>query len=491
MPALAKATLQEISATEPAEPVNGAPAVEVQFNPQTLKLALASRVEGGDSKGKQVRQWIGKTSTTLSFDLHFDTADEGTTDKPVSVRTKTAMVEKYVLPKENPTEKQATPKVRFHWSELIFDGLIESLNIDFDLFAADGTPLRAKMAVTIKEQDAKYELGKSGPAANTPGNASPPGQGGAGPGSIGFGASFDLSATALDGESAADFLARNGLDPAAWRGVAGQLGSALSLEGGLEVGFNAGLSVNAGVGVAVGVEVGGAASLEGAFGLQTDGGAAISAGVALGGASSAGFALAAAGGVSAAIEAVAAVRSDSAAAEARRAFESTPVAASSSPATSAARAAAAPGVGLPSPIAVTAGAALASKTSPSPSAPEQARPPLRTQGLPTLAAQAAAPAAPPPPRADARATSFGFGVPLRPRVGGAAELRSSALASRIPLRPRGAVTAVLEPDDPTEPAWKHLPRDAARVKADAEQMKRYPARACGCRSGCHRCGGGR
>ena len=42
------------------------------------------------------------------------------------------------------------------------------------LFASDGTPLRAKVAVSLKEQDAKYELLKSGPGANQAGNASPP-----------------------------------------------------------------------------------------------------------------------------------------------------------------------------------------------------------------------------------------------------------------------------------------------------------------------------
>lgn len=491
MPALAKATLEEIDATPEAKTVGER--VEVQFNPQTLKLALASRVEGADSKGKQVRQWIGKSSTSLSFDLHFDTADEGTTDQPVSVRGKTAMVERFVLPKANPTEKQATPKVRFQWSDLIFDGLIESLNVDFDLFASNGTPLRAKMSVTIKEQDAKYELGKSGPSANTAGNALLPGQISFGPGSVGAslgggaGASFDLSAAALDGESAADFLVRNGVDPAAWRGVAAQVGGGLSLQGGVEVGFNADFSVSAGVGVSVGVEAGTRTSLEGAFGLRADPGQATSAGVALGGASSAGFALAAAGGVSAAIETVAATRTQSAAAAARRAFD-----APAPPPRSVSSTVAAPGIRTdlaqrPAPV----GAALpAPERITRPSLPEQPRSPLRLQGPVTSASSASTPSAPPPPRADVRAVAFGFGVPLRPRVGAAAELRTGALASRIPLRPHGRAADVLEPADPTLPPWTRLPPDRVRAKADGEQQRNHPARPCGCGGGCRRCCGG-
>ena len=42
------------------------------------------------------------------------------------------------------------------YAKKIIDGIIESVSIDFDLFAANGTPLRAKMGVAIKEQDAKY-----------------------------------------------------------------------------------------------------------------------------------------------------------------------------------------------------------------------------------------------------------------------------------------------------------------------------------------------
>ena len=65
MPALKKATLQEISADSSATPVPGTE-IEVQFNPQSLKLALANRVEGGDTRARQNRQYLGKTSTTLT-----------------------------------------------------------------------------------------------------------------------------------------------------------------------------------------------------------------------------------------------------------------------------------------------------------------------------------------------------------------------------------------------------------------------------------------
>ncbi|HTT39051.1 MAG TPA: hypothetical protein VMH32_15445 [Burkholderiales bacterium] len=488
MPALKKATLQEISADSSATPVPGTE-IEVQFNPQSLKLALSNRVEGGDTRARQNRQYLGKTSTTLTFDLHFDTADLGTTDAPVSVRTQTAMVERFVLPKGKGNDKQAPPKCRFHWDELVLDGIIEDVSIDFELFSANGTPLRAKMGVSIKEQDAKYELLQSGPGANTASSATPPGQPGTGPGSTGGGPT-DSSAQALDGESAADFAARMGLDPSAWRGIAAQLGAAssLSLQAGVSIDFNSSLSAGGGIGISAGVDIGASASLEASFGL--DASASVSVGVSASADASAGFALSAAGGLGAALETVAIVKTEAAAADARRSFgsavPSTPP--SRPPAVNVAAGATAVGsasIPAASTAAISAGPDVPPPSvTPKPSLPDQSRTPLQLSGMPSPAQQAAAPSAPPPPLADARATSFGLGVPLRPRVGSAADLRADLSAGRVPLRPRAQVTDVLNSTDPSAPPWTRLPPDASRSAADQAQAQRAPVRPCDCGGGC-------
>jgi len=478
-----KAKLMEIDADESARTVPGTE-IAVQFNPASLKLALANKVETQETRGQQTRQYLGKTSTTLSFDLEFDTSDEGATDAPVSVRTRTSAVERFVLPKGSGKQKQKPPKARFVWQDLQIDGVIEDLAIDFTLFASDGTPLRAKMAVTMKEQDAKYQLGKLGPGANSSG-ASAPGGGGAGPGS--FGASFGVSAgfsagagigvgfgasagaslslgggislgasltdstrMALSGESAAEFAARNGLDPAAWRGVTGGQGSSLSFSGGAEVDFHSSLSVGAGVGVAVGVDAGANASHEAKVGLDVRGAVPTPAGIALGGVgASAGFALAAVGGVGAAIATVSGTKAGAAAATSKASFGGTATAATP------------------------------------PSAPAPSRAPLARTGLPSATVQAAAPPAPPPPKADPRATSFGFGVPLQPSVSGAADTRRASLGGSIPLRPRvGPADGLLPTSDPTAPPWTHLPADRAQRVADAVQRTRRPVKPCGCSGPC-------
>jgi Contractile injection system tube protein len=435
MPSLSKASLQEITADKAATPV-GQP-LSVQFNPQSLKLELANKIEGGDTKGRQQRQYLGKTSTTLSFDLHFDTADDGTTDTPVSVRTQTAMVERFVLPKGTGNDKQAPPKCRFHWDELIIDGVIESVSIDFEFFASNGTPLRAKMGVSIKEQDSRYELLESGPGANNANGATPPGRPGTGPGSTGAGPT-DRSAQALGGESAADFAARMGLDPSAWRGIAAQLGggASLSLSAGMSIDFSASLSASAGIGVSAGVDLGASVSLDASFGLA---GGGVDVSGAASSDTSAGFALSAAGGLGAALASVATARNDAAASDARRAFGS-----------------AVPGA---------SGAVPPAAAVPKPAPPAQTRTPVRLSGaLPGAGgsplASAAAPSAPPPPQADPRASSFGFGVPLRPRA---------------------ATAAPLTLIDPAAPAWLQGPAGASSRTADRVQARRLPRTRCGCK----------
>lgn len=445
MPSLAKATLREYSDNPSVDRTLESTEFEVQFNPQSLKLQLDNQVEGGDTRGSQRRQYVGKSSTTLAFDLHFDTADEGTTDAPVSVRTRTAMVERFVLPKGTGNAKQAPPKCRFQWNELILYGVIDTLSIDFELFAADGTPLRAKMGVSIKEQDAKYELLQTGPGANNANSATPPGKPGTGPGSGTSAGPTDRSAQALAGESAADFAARMGLEPGAWRGIAAQLGggASLSLQAGVSIGFSSSLSASAGIGIAAGVSLGGSASVDASFGIDAGADAA-----------SAGFALSAAGGLSAAIESVTVAKTEAASAQARRAF------------------------GNALPASNTSTAVAPPTAAVKPAMPDQPRKPLQAAGTATPPAQAAA--APAPPRADPRAASFGFGVPLRPRAASAADLRADAASGRIALKPRAPVTDVLVPADPTTAPWTRLPAGSAQAKADKTQARRSPRRPCGC-----------
>jgi len=273
---LAKASLQQLTAG--AAPSTTGTAVPVQFNPTTLKLTMTNSIDGGKSRARQVQQYTGTSSTTLGLDLVFDTADEGSTTEAIDVRSKTKEVVRFVLPSGS-QNKKAPPRVRFAWGKFVFDGIMSQATEDLDLFSDTGVPLRAKVTISIREQDPKFEALQAGPgapvagegtgAASNPTDQPPPGA----PGGQGSGPT-DRTAPAIGGESAADFAARNGLDPAAWRGVAAGLDNPLSLPAGLDISFNSGLSAGAGLGVTLGVGVsagaGISAGVDASLGLQAD-----------------------------------------------------------------------------------------------------------------------------------------------------------------------------------------------------------------------------
>ncbi len=464
----------------------------VQFNPTTLRLALTNQVEGGETQGKQVRQHIGASSTTLTLDLIFDTADEGTTQSPRSVREKTKRLEKFLVAKGEGQQENAPPRIRFSWGDLIVEGVVESITIDFEHFAANGVPLRAKVPLSIRGQDREKEMkaddsrkGAPGPGGASAGLGASVGLGGSigiGLGAsvgIGFGASvgvglsasvgvgFGASASvgvALGGESAGEFAARVGVDPAAWRGL--QIGgeSSLSLSAGVEVGFDTNLSASAGLGVTVGIEAGTKVSIEQSFGLATSTNLNAVSGVGVGTQLASGFALSSAGGVRAAIETVQTVKNVSAEQKARAAFK-------------------APVKALPANV--PASVASAPRVSATPKSPEQTRLPLSRTGLPGPSAQQAAPPAPRVPRADPRASSFGFGVPLRSTFGAAADRRFESIQGAVSLRAK--ITSGDPPvtNDPTRPAWEALPaRDPGRRAADKLQGKLQTSQPCGCAGRC-------
>jgi len=486
MSGLVKATLQEIGADPQGTPL-GDP-IPVQFNPNSLRLQLSNQTEGGESRGRQKRQFLGSSSTSLSLELVFDTADEGTTEQPRSVREKTGVLEKFVLPRGQGEDKEAPPRVRFHWGDIILDGVIESLNIDFDHFAPSGVPLRAKMAVEIKEQDARYEFLQSGPGANQGGGAPPPG-------GAGGGGSPNRSALALGGESAAAFAARVGLDPSAWRGLGLGLEASLSLQAGLEIGFDASLSGGLGLGLTAGAQVGASASLEASFGLEAGTGAGAGVRAAPGGKpsaeASAGLALAAAGGVAAAVGAVKGARAETAVADTLRAFGlggagAAPGAGAVGSGGTGTGAASSGGTGAAPGAAAALAAAGVPQVAPArpaakPARPEQPRTPLaRGAGAAGSGAVGQAAPAPRPPAADPRATSFGFGVPLRPRVRPGADPEGGGVGGAITLGPdrRGAAAPVSR--DPTAPPWERLGADPSRSAADEAQRARVPGCRCGC-----------
>jgi hypothetical protein len=363
MTELAIATLQRLTRVgrpaknRPAQVTpDGAP-LAVQFNPASLRIARTNNVDrAGATVKTQAVQNPSAQSAKLTFDLEFDTAEQTSAGKPIDVRRWTAVVRQFVEPPAKRTSQPA-PAVQFVWGTLIFSGIVDQVTEELDYFHADGTPLHAKVNVSITEQNFGYEA-VTGPAIRGSESATEPGQQTPGTRLGGGGASQpEQIARANEGESVQQALSRLGLDPAAWRGAMQGLDSPLDLPAGANLRIGAEVRAGAGLGAraqfAVASEVSATAGLAGALGVSTSGSAAaggssvveavggspaagsgsavvagagsvLSAGASGGAKPSpqeAGFLLTAAGGIEAAVRAVQVERTTAAAQAERTAFE--------------------------------------------------------------------------------------------------------------------------------------------------------------------------
>jgi len=98
-------------------------------------------------------QYVRGNSEVLSMDLLVDTSGE-----------LESVYDKYVKGIEGLLKKDgklhAPPIVEFVWGEQVFRGVMQSLEVTYVLFHTDGKPLRAKLAVQLKEhRPVKVQLG--------------------------------------------------------------------------------------------------------------------------------------------------------------------------------------------------------------------------------------------------------------------------------------------------------------------------------------------
>ncbi|UZH44151.1 LysM peptidoglycan-binding domain-containing protein [Roseateles amylovorans] len=156
MTALTRAKLIELDAGFKKEKPGGV-RVEVQFNPETLKLTFANEIkqpEGGDQQaGNNGRQFVGAGTTKLALQLWFDVTamEKNAVD---DVRRLTTKVIHFMTPQnadEDPNKK-VPPGVRFQWGTFLFDGMVESLEESLEFFSPDGKPLRASISLTLSQQ---------------------------------------------------------------------------------------------------------------------------------------------------------------------------------------------------------------------------------------------------------------------------------------------------------------------------------------------------
>jgi LysM repeat protein len=131
--------------------------IPVMFNPPEYRIQKTNEFAevGIRGLGSSLLQFVKGTAPTLTMDLFFDTTDDGD-----DVRTITDAV--FGLTALN-AKTHAPPRLMFVWSSLTLPCVLESVTQHFDYFDASGTPLRATLTVTLKENDELQDLLSSTP----------------------------------------------------------------------------------------------------------------------------------------------------------------------------------------------------------------------------------------------------------------------------------------------------------------------------------------
>jgi nucleoid-associated protein YgaU len=131
---------------EITEPAENRASIPLHFNPAEYKLSKENTFAEIPVPGLESPplQYVRGGARTLTMDLLVDTSDE-----LVSVHT--AYVDKIEKAVAKNAKLHAPPIVTFVWAEQTFTGVLVSLDVTYVLFHSDGTPLRAKLGVKMKE----------------------------------------------------------------------------------------------------------------------------------------------------------------------------------------------------------------------------------------------------------------------------------------------------------------------------------------------------
>jgi hypothetical protein len=154
----------------------GAQKVEVQFNPESLKVTFSNQIQppkgAGDQTGPASIQFVGSGVTKMSAQLWFDasTASPAVSD----VRTLTKKVVDFMTVqeiKQGPNRGQFRPRfTRFNWGTFAFNGIVDSVEESIEFFSPDGQPQRASLTFSMLQQAIQFSFGQP-TNPRTPGHA--------------------------------------------------------------------------------------------------------------------------------------------------------------------------------------------------------------------------------------------------------------------------------------------------------------------------------
>jgi len=122
------------------------PIIPVCFNPTEYQLQKANNFAEIPIPGLESPpiQFIRGSAEKLTAELLVDTSSTLDDVREMYVDQLRALMDLN-------RDLHAPPVVRFVWDTEVFRGVIDSLNVTYVLFTPDGTPLRAKLSLSMKE----------------------------------------------------------------------------------------------------------------------------------------------------------------------------------------------------------------------------------------------------------------------------------------------------------------------------------------------------
>ena len=191
--------------------IEGGDTIDCWFNPKEYTIAKANQWEVKPVTGVALptAQYGGGQPRKLSLQLLFDSTDSDSLDvSDVTAKLFKMMEAQASLGSGKGKNSGRPPMVTFVWgSTVTFKAVADNLSVQYTLFRADGTPVRAQAQLSLiqadKAMDKSGGKGKSKP--QNPTTRAQPGLG---------------SHTVRDGDSLASIAFAHYRDPTRWRAIA-------------------------------------------------------------------------------------------------------------------------------------------------------------------------------------------------------------------------------------------------------------------------------
>jgi hypothetical protein len=146
--------------------------IEVQFNPAELTIAKRVQWGGGDARGAnapQLRFQSGQPAT-MTLTLVLDATGGGTpVGERVDALLKLVTVDKNLPSSDRQRQSARPPSCVLRWGSIqSFAAVVDSLTVKYTFFADDGTPLRARCDLSLKQFKDDEQMPRQNPTSGTP-----------------------------------------------------------------------------------------------------------------------------------------------------------------------------------------------------------------------------------------------------------------------------------------------------------------------------------